>query len=103
METPWKKIFALIKRTGERCLVVDPDSDEIFVVSDLQNYERLLDEKMEITDVTEEELLDKINRDIAAWQSTKDLEFLPQKNMTKSELLREAEVDDDRYYIEPVE
>ena len=39
----FKRIFELIRRTGDRLVVTDPEGEETFVVMDLDDYEMLLD------------------------------------------------------------
>ena len=39
----WERIINLVKKTGERCVVVDPDHDEPVVVMPLSEYECLAD------------------------------------------------------------
>ncbi len=77
MNFPWQRIFRLIKRTGDRVVLFNPaNPEEIYVMMDIGAYEKIVDtkdvqEKEEggIGGLTEAELLDKINRDIAAWKS----------------------------------
>ncbi len=63
------KVFSLINKTGDRCIVLSEDADEAFAVMSLAEYERLTLGKSEVASLTEDELLDKINRDIAVWKS----------------------------------
>ncbi len=37
----WKRIVNIVKKTGERCIVVDPDHDDPVVVMSLSDYEFL--------------------------------------------------------------
>ncbi len=39
----WQRIIDLVKKTGERCVVIDPDHDEPVVVMPLSDYEFLAD------------------------------------------------------------
>jgi hypothetical protein len=39
----FKRIFELIRRTGDRLVVTDPEGEETFVVMDIDDYEMLLD------------------------------------------------------------
>ena len=77
-----QKAINLAKKTGDRLLIFDPKNVEsIFAVMSLDEYEKLVIGKSEVRDLTEDELLDKINRDIAIWKSEQDLE----KNTEKRE------------------
>lgn len=44
MEQHLKRVLNLVRRTGDTMVVVDKDSDDAFVVMDLDRYEHLLDE-----------------------------------------------------------
>lgn len=66
------KIFELIQKTGDRCIILPSDGGEPYVVMSLAEYERLALRKNEVTSLTEDELLDKINRDIAVWKSQQE-------------------------------
>ncbi|MFH0987965.1 MAG: hypothetical protein V1763_01170 [Parcubacteria group bacterium] len=104
----WQKIFQLIKRTGDRCLVVDEKSGEMFVVMDLPNYEKLIFGRSAVKDLTEEQLLDKINRDVAVWQANQedpeDWDDFGQDDIdiAGSDVDSEEE-EEERYYIEETE
>ena len=37
----WNRIIDLVKKTGERCVVIDPDHDEPVVIMSLGDYEFL--------------------------------------------------------------
>lgn len=108
MEAQFNKIIELIKKTGDKCVVLDKNQ-EVYVVMSLKDYEKLVTSRSEVHDLTEEELLDKINRDIAIWRSSqeKDKEseleesIKEQFDMNKEE--EDKEVAEDRYYFEPLE
>lgn len=68
----FNKIKQLVKTVGGRCLIID--NDDAFVVMGIDEYKKInllknyRDEK--IADLTESELLDKINQDIEVWQNS---------------------------------
>src|SRR3989338_2253362 len=105
----FKRIFSLIRKTGSRVIIIDPETDDAFVVTPLDHYEDTIDpdgafdsdvwrdgmdalpddedgEEMaesypaweepvrepafapKSADLTENQLIDKINLDIARWQ-----------------------------------
>lgn len=82
-----KKVISLAKRTGDRIVVFDPEEGgENFVIMSLEEYESLLNQsgklsgdntnEEEIRDLTESELIDRINRNIAVWKNeNKDKEL----------------------------
>lgn len=69
-----KKITNLIKKTGDKIIVVDDQMEPQFVIMKPTDYEKLLTVAVGVSDLTEDELLSKINRDIAFWKSGQDLE-----------------------------
>lgn len=68
----FNKVKQLVKTVGGRCLIID--GDDIFVIMGIDEYKKLNLLKSycgeKITDLTEGELLDKINQDIAIWQES---------------------------------
>ncbi len=65
-----QRAINLTKKNGDRLVVFDKaDSEEPFVVMSLDDYEKLVIGHNEVRGLTENELLDKINRDIAIWKS----------------------------------
>lgn len=76
MQTQLQKAIDLIKKTGDRLLVFDSaKSDNVYAIMNLKDYENLVLGKSEVRGLTEDELLDKINRDIAIWKSEQDMEL----------------------------
>ncbi len=72
MDSQFAKILKLIKLTGEK-VIVFKDNQE-FVVSSLDDYTRLVEGTQPVAELSEGQLLDKINRDIALWrESQKEL------------------------------
>ncbi len=70
-----QKAINLVKKTGDRLIVFDSSKPEnTFVVLALKDYENLVLGKSEVRGLTEDGLLDKINRDIAIWKSEQTLE-----------------------------
>ncbi len=73
MPNQLQKVINLAKKTGDRIIVFDTDGfDNIYVIMSLDEYEKLVIGKSEVRNLTEDELLDKINRDIAIWKSEQD-------------------------------
>ncbi len=62
------KLLSLIRKTGDRGIIADNNSDELFVIMDSENYERFLDHTKSTKGLNEEEMMNKINRDIALWR-----------------------------------
>ncbi|HBK34839.1 MAG: hypothetical protein UU08_C0015G0004 [Candidatus Uhrbacteria bacterium GW2011_GWE2_40_58] len=59
MTNQFQRIFDLIRRTGDRMVVMDPKGDQTFVIMDIDQYEMLLD----LTSHTEEENFDSNSND----------------------------------------
>lgn len=102
-----KKIINLIEKTGDRCVVVDQEGNPAFVIMSFSAYEKLVEGKSDITDLTEEQLLEKINRDVSIWRSAQDeaklQEFETLEQVLKEENVQEEEMGEEKYYFEPVE
>jgi len=73
MQDQLAKAINLAKKTGDRLIVFDSAKpDNVFVIMSMKDYENLVLGKSEVRGLTEDELLDKINRDIAVWKSEQD-------------------------------
>ncbi|MFH1187552.1 MAG: hypothetical protein V1688_01675 [bacterium] len=106
------KITKLLSR-GEKIIVVNEQADPQFVVMNMGEYEKIINNfDIDIKGLTEEELLAKINRDIAIWKSTQEVNetdagsdnFI--QNIGGIEDFKDKtpvdEEEDDKYYFEPV-
>jgi hypothetical protein len=70
MQNKLQKAINLSRKTGDRLIIFDsPRSEDPFVVMSLEDYEKMMLNRSEVRGLTEDELLDKINRDIAIWKS----------------------------------
>ena len=75
MPSPLQKIIELIKKTGDRVIVFDQvNSDNSYVILAQKDYEKMVNGLAGVRGLTESELIDKINRDIAVWKSDHDLD-----------------------------
>ncbi|RLC37260.1 hypothetical protein DRH27_04020 [Candidatus Falkowbacteria bacterium] len=72
MHNQLQKAIDLARKTGDRLIVYNSEKKDIFVVMSLDEYENLVIGKSEVRNLTEDELLDKINRDVAIWKSEKN-------------------------------
>lgn len=74
MYKQFEKALRLVKKTGDRLILYNTQNDEdAHVVMSLDEYERMsIEEKREVKGLTEEQLIDKINRDIAVWKSEQE-------------------------------
>lgn len=65
-----EKLINLSRKTGDRIIVFDPQKEEnAYVLMPVEDYEKIVIGKNEVRGLTENEMLDKINRDIAVWKS----------------------------------
>ncbi|OGY41382.1 MAG: hypothetical protein A2Y82_00130 [Candidatus Buchananbacteria bacterium RBG_13_36_9] len=95
-----KKILDLIRKTGDRYLFED-ENGELYVLLSAKDYENLIFQHSEVKDFSEEELLNKINKDIAIWKAKQEDEKMLE-NWQNFEP-KEENKEDDKYYFEPVE
>jgi hypothetical protein len=73
MNEQLQKVINLIKKTGDRLIVFDrAKPDETFVIMGLKDYENIAIGRSDVRGLTEDELLDRINRDIAIWKSEQE-------------------------------
>lgn len=73
MQSQFQKAIDLIKKTGDKLIIFDSaKQDSAYVIMGLKDYENLVLGKSEVRGLTENELLDKINRDIAIWKSEQE-------------------------------
>lgn len=118
----FKKLVNLIKKTGDKAIILDENGEPGYVVMTVNDYEDLILGKSGVSGLTENELLDKINRDIAIWKDSQELKELSVDQYNFAKDLGEFSEEDyfanfsendgsgddeiteeDRYYFEPVE
>ncbi|MDD2806921.1 MAG: hypothetical protein PHW95_00140 [Patescibacteria group bacterium] len=122
MPNSLEKIIELIKKTGDNCVVLDSSGNPAYVVLSFDDYKKLVADKSEIADLTEDELLNKINRDIAIWrvkqqeaetnnwEPIESLNLEPkvepsaeEKSLNKANIEEESDRNDEKYYFEPID
>ena len=116
------KVLELAAKTGDKVIVLS-DNHEPYIIMSIKEYEALLHGSSSVTHLSEDELLSKINRDIAVWKvSQEDLNNYSledfkvdtlrrdEKSVAKSKKTGEqisvdksVALEEDRYYIEPVD
>ncbi len=78
------KIIYFVKRTGDKVIVLKDDSE--FVIMPLDDYDGLFHHKKQLAQLSEEEMLSRVNREIALWrESQKSLSELDEADEYKSE------------------
>src|SRR3989339_792323 len=74
MRDQLKKAIKLAKKTGDKIMVFDsPESEDAYIIMPFEDYEKMVEIETNSRGLTEIELIDKINRDIAIWKSEQDL------------------------------
>ncbi|MDD5043601.1 MAG: hypothetical protein PHD51_02940 [Patescibacteria group bacterium] len=117
----FKKIIDLLKKVGGRYIITDGEGEPSCVILSLEDYELFLAKnnglslreenqiyKERVKSLTDSEMLDKINGDIALWKESKKDEGL---DILADDLIddleekddKEWEAEEDRYYLEPVD
>ncbi|MDD5749227.1 MAG: hypothetical protein PHO91_00370 [Patescibacteria group bacterium] len=117
-----EKVLDLALKTGDKVIVLS-DSHDPYVLMGIKDYEALIFGSTSLKDLSENELLDKINRDIAVWKASQDsldaynlddfkaddlMKIEPEDSQKSDNLpsLESKEIkteEDNRYYIEPVD
>jgi len=99
-----ERIMALAERTGDRVIVVDPATGSAFALLPFEAYERLAGggtPAPEVGTLSREALVDRINKEIATWntaqQGQKDID-----DVVSMDIL-DDEVKEEQYYLEPIE
>jgi len=64
------RILNIVYRTGDRVIIVDKEREEPIVLMDLSGYENLLLPTQPVRGLSEEEMMNRINREIALWRSS---------------------------------
>jgi len=125
MANPLEKIIDLIKKTGDNCIVLDALGNPAYVVVDFADYQNLILGKAEVSGLSEEQLLDKINRDVANWKASSQAEKLNNWQAVESSIAEiskskparasiekplnlvnntpEKPTEDQKYYFEPID
>ena len=89
MDSQFKRIIKLIRRTGDKLVVFDSNEpDNAYAIMNLDEYEKISENPSDLKGLTEDEMIDKINRDIALWKNdTEDDEKIDNND---EESLKEA-------------
>ncbi|MBI4215727.1 MAG: hypothetical protein HY602_03310 [Parcubacteria group bacterium] len=71
MENLFQKITDLMNKQGGHWVLTDIASSQTYVMVRLEEYESLSNKSVDIDSLNEEQLLDKINKDISAWKMSR--------------------------------
>lgn len=117
-----EKVLELTAKTGDKVIVIS-ETHEPFVILALKEYQALMTHNTNLQELTEQELLEKINRDIAVWKaSQEDLSVdynldqfkVESKNPSVEPVAASSNIfskpvdtpeseEEEKYYIEPIE
>ena len=82
------RLIDLAQKTGDRLIIHDPVSGNDTVLLDIDTYEHLVLGRKNIHKLSEGQLLEQINRDIAVWRSNKEMdEFGERGHALEEELI----------------
>lgn len=106
MKEDWDKIINIVDRTGDK--VIFFTEGKSYVIMPLRQYEALL-QVDKGSSLSENDLIDKINKDIAMWKAQTAVE--KEKGLAESVALEQSQEEekaveedegDDEFHIEPV-
>lgn len=122
MANSFKKIIELINKTGDNCIVVDQEGEPAYVVMTFADYEKMILGKSEVASLTEGELVEKINRDVAIWKAAQEVESLDnwqeiesaideikkskeeeENSLSQAKNTEEESNSGEKYYFEPID
>lgn len=90
MQSAFTQILDLLKKTGDKCLVLDTEGNPQYVMMSFKEYQKLIGDTL-----TGNDLFDKIDSDLASdFKERRD----PTHYFENPDYLEQ-----DRFYIEPVE
>ncbi|MDA3839843.1 MAG: hypothetical protein PF572_02030 [Patescibacteria group bacterium] len=70
MDSQFRRIIKLIRKTGDKLVVLDHNEPEnAYAIMNLDEYEKISETSSDLRGLTEDEMIDKINRDIALWKN----------------------------------
>ena len=65
----YKELFSLVRKEGERLVVIDPSTDDGLVVIKLSEYQRLRDGTTEKNEDIEPILADNLQKNLSFWEN----------------------------------
>jgi len=109
-------LLQLSVKTGDRLIVVDPASQQPFVLMGIAQYEAMVGGSARVLPPEAAELIvaptpdpvvAKANAELAAWRASQPAQPAPDLSATVAgfapEPMHAAATDDDRFYVEPIE
>ncbi|MFA6547556.1 MAG: hypothetical protein WCT11_01270 [Candidatus Magasanikbacteria bacterium] len=96
------RIIRLVRRTGDRFVIMDKETDETMVMMNLDEYENLLNDTSSFEELEEEDMLNKLNHDISRWQEQKSRQPVPEV-VDEIEDVEDSELEEVEKPLEPTE
>ena len=101
MLTFLQKIISIVRKTGDRCILIDPASEEAFVLMDLRSYEAIIGtEHGRLTAVKQSDTIVPNTR-------SSDERPTPAFEPPVDDLFPEGSegnlMEDERFYLEPID
>lgn len=124
----FQKIIKLVNKTADKFIIIDKNGEPACVLMSMDEYEKIKGiskqgdqdfmanfsdfsskntevkaqdiPKNNPKDLTEKEILDKINRELAEWQKSQEQQKLVD---LEDDLGQNFEEEEDKYYLEPIE
>lgn len=95
------RILNIIKKTGDRVVIINPDSNSSYVVMSLEDYEKMAGIAINLTRKEPTDKIEKINRDIALWRE----EEIKKAGGSPGSEDEDNKIDESesQFYFEPVE
>lgn len=109
MSPLFKKIMGMVRKTGGSCILFDPNSDEAFMLMDFAAYEALLNQ---VEKQTSPQLVSRLTdsgapvkiEPVTRFPVNSAKEILPPVEIdTFAEPSEENIIEDERFYLEPLE
>lgn len=93
----WNNIISTLKKIGRELVIID--QSDTYVLMSLKRFNELVDQSKDVRNLSEDELIKQINQQVADWRASQ--EVVPDQINPQNKL--KTDVDDDTFYIEPVE
>jgi len=93
------KVLDLIKKTGDKAIIV-PEFSDPYVIMPIDQYEQIVSVKVNYAEMTEQEILSSVNREISLWkQSQRELGFNPDMDFIHDiNNIDSNDIDDDDFF-----
>jgi len=99
-----KKFINIVKKTEQPCFIADSDNGDVMVLMSYSEYERLTLSAGKAAELTDEELIERINNDISVWKEHQDdADSSSEEEIDFKEIDESDKEEEDRFYLEPVD